>query len=291
MDIIKEEIIMGVTKQEIIDLAKKYGADVVGFGNVERWAGAPDGHKPCDLLPGAKTVITFGQRIPMAVCHMWGNPSNSIYSVYGHKMQDLELLDITFELCKRLESDYQLALPIVPTQIFKGKEEMMAEFSLKHSAVACGLGEFGHNNFVVTKKYGPRIRWGAVITRAEFEPDPIITEPICKRCYECVNVCPVRAASMTEETIVTIEGHDYKMGKFDKYACRWAEHGMLKAAGGFKDIPLPPPEERNSESYWKGSHARDPWQQKIQAGYGGVPLCGVCVAKCKCGEDIENMPF
>lgn len=49
--------------QKLIDMAKADGASLAGIAPVERFDGAPKSHHPRELLPGAKTVFTFGIRI------------------------------------------------------------------------------------------------------------------------------------------------------------------------------------------------------------------------------------
>ncbi|MGQ9854915.1 MAG: hypothetical protein ACUVTG_16125, partial [Candidatus Oleimicrobiaceae bacterium] len=47
---------------EVKALAKAQGARLVGVAPVERFAGAPKGHHPADLLPGARSVVVFAHR-------------------------------------------------------------------------------------------------------------------------------------------------------------------------------------------------------------------------------------
>ncbi|MCK4274656.1 MAG: hypothetical protein KAW90_07155, partial [Dehalococcoidales bacterium] len=54
-------------------------------------------------------------------------------------------------------------------------------FSQRHAAVRAGLGEFGFSGLVITPQYGPRVRYVSIITEAELEPDPLLTEKVCMR--------------------------------------------------------------------------------------------------------------
>jgi epoxyqueuosine reductase QueG len=64
-----------------------------------------------------------------------------------------------------------------------------------------GLGEFGYNNIVLTPQYGPRIRFTSVITEAEFEYTPLLSEKVCLRdkCRKCLDVCPGNAIQLRDE--------------------------------------------------------------------------------------------
>jgi ferredoxin len=74
-------------------------------------------------------------------------------------------------------------------------------FSHRHAATRAGLGEFGYNNVVLTREFGPRQRFNSIITEAELVPDPLLTTPICLRekCLLCLQVCPIAAITMRDD--------------------------------------------------------------------------------------------
>jgi epoxyqueuosine reductase QueG len=88
-------------------------------------------------------------------------------------------------------------------------ERPIAFFSHRHAAHLAGLGTFGVNNMLLTPEYGPRVRFGSVITTADLLPDPLMEGDLCTRCMACVRMCPVRA----------LGGEDYPDGLTDKRAC------------------------------------------------------------------------
>ena len=93
-------------------------------------------------------------------------------------------------------------------------ETPVAFFSHKHAAFLAGLGRFGINNTVLTKEFGPRVRFTSVFTTADIPPDPILEEELCIRCMNCVRNCPVGA----------IEHVDYPKGIIHKNICaRYSE--------------------------------------------------------------------
>ena len=71
-------------------------------------------------------------------------------------------------------------------------------FSMRHAAVRAGLGEFGLNNLVVTPRYGPRVRFGAVITRAQLRASPLLERKVClgESCMLCLQKCGTSALTM-----------------------------------------------------------------------------------------------
>jgi epoxyqueuosine reductase QueG len=64
---------------------------------------------------------------------------------------------------------------------------------LKRAAVEAGLGVLGKNNLVVSKRYGPRVRFGAVFTDADWPANGPPLDYFCPSCTLCWNACPTRA--------------------------------------------------------------------------------------------------
>ena len=65
----------------IIGFAREAGADLVGIAPVERFAGAPKGHKPEDLLPGARSVVAMAKRIHLSIVKTIPSP---YYERFGY---------------------------------------------------------------------------------------------------------------------------------------------------------------------------------------------------------------
>jgi epoxyqueuosine reductase len=182
-------------------LAKDWGANLVGIAPVERFEGAPPGHSPLDLMPRAKSVIVVGVRIPDPVVDydeyhlkMKEMPPElgvqasieNFYMQMGHYTLDMMLNIIATKLANYLEINYgQRSLPTPNVQHTGLGHPVMAApmgfFSQRHAAVRAGLGEFGLSGLVITPQFGPRVRYVSVITEAELEPDPILTEKVCMR--------------------------------------------------------------------------------------------------------------
>ena len=68
--------------------------------------------------------------------------------------------------------------------------------SMRHCAVAAGLGQFGWHSIVLTPEFGPRNRFGAVLTTLKLKPDPMMGgKRLCdfEKCHICEKVCPTGA--------------------------------------------------------------------------------------------------
>lgn len=72
------------------------------------------------------------------------------------------------------------------------RREPVAFFSHRHAAFLAGLGTFGIHNCILTREYGPRVRFGSVFTTAKIPSDPLMNEELCTWCMQCVLSCPVR---------------------------------------------------------------------------------------------------
>jgi epoxyqueuosine reductase len=197
---------------ELTSMAKAAGASLMGVAPVERFEGAPKGHHPQDLLPGAKSVFTFGMRILDRVMD-WPNVLQEssfyppeirvealrimLYKKSGYDIINDHLSNIALRLATCLEDAGSLSL-FFPTTNTGLPEHLMGFpgiFSQRHAAVRAGLGEFGLNNVVVTARYGPRIRFNSVITTALLTPSPLLATKTCDglACQECIQQCPAHA--------------------------------------------------------------------------------------------------
>jgi epoxyqueuosine reductase len=72
---------------------------------------------------------------------------------------------------------------------------------LKRAAVLAGLGMQGKNTIVITREYGPKVRFGAILTSAELKPDTPFSGDLCGDCMQCIQACPSKALKPHEITI------------------------------------------------------------------------------------------
>ena len=72
-------------------------------------------------------------------------------------------------------------------------ENSLSFVDLKQAAVAAGLGVWGKNNLVITRQYGPQVRFGAVFLSAELARDRPLLDYYCPSCTLCWNACPTGA--------------------------------------------------------------------------------------------------
>ena len=73
-------------------------------------------------------------------------------------------------------------------------------------AVDAGLGEMGRLGYLMTKRYGPRIRLSAVTTDLPLvadQPIDIGVEDFCRRCNKCARCCPSKSIPVEKDPQVS----------------------------------------------------------------------------------------
>ena len=65
-------------------------------------------------------------------------------------------------------------------------------------AITAGLGELGAQGVVITREFGPRLRWGMISIDADIEIDAPVDlnmAAYCDACRKCIRACPGKAVS------------------------------------------------------------------------------------------------
>jgi ferredoxin len=94
------------------------------------------------------------------------------------------------------------------------------QFHFRLAAVACGLGEMGWSNLLLTPQFGPLQRVVFIFTDAPLEPDPLYSgPPLCLRCMACVRECPGNCLSRDEKISIPIGGKVCEMGQLNAWRC------------------------------------------------------------------------
>ncbi|MGD1119649.1 MAG: hypothetical protein ABR886_09200 [Dehalococcoidales bacterium] len=261
--------------------------DYCGITGVDRLAGAPEGHRPTDLLPGAKSVVVMAVKLSQGVvqtifrAHEDGlREAMSIYGSYGYSLfPNYYLKFAAYSLARFLEKRGHMSTPMP-----SGPGSAGAPFSNRHAAVAAGIGVFGWSSIVIAPDYGPRIRIVSVITRAEIEPDPMYSGPeICnpQKCGICIRVCPTHAISATRTKTVTMGGREFTYNYLDFNACQVGTEGLTKKNLALKDITVP--DNPTREDLEEARKQIDPRQRMEVIGGSPAYHCGKCLAYCPTG--------
>lgn len=182
-------------KSKIREFALSLGVDDVGFASVA------DYQSP--RTPDLKTI--FPEIKSLVVCMLREgshieSPNPQI--AMSGRLDTMEFgRNVNYKLAGFLEKQCgarAMAVPFsYPLDMAPGKMGLISDVSLRHAAVAAGLGSFGRNNLVLHPKYGSRILFAAILTDLDLPSDPPCTEEICTNCDICIEMCP--AGALDEE--------------------------------------------------------------------------------------------
>lgn len=224
-------------RNQIIELAKKYDADIVGFAPASRFAADDAIFK---VFPGVKTVIGLGFRVLRGIYR--GVEEGTTY--YQYTTMGVENLEETvmplalINVSNLIEEEGFEAIPQRRNQLIMNSTEgtnpevdytdvvrgITAENQIDflNCAVQCGLGEKSMIGSLLNKEYGPFIRYCFILTDAELEATELTAPSLCDKCGECIKACPGKAIS--------------KDGDLDSWRCTVYYNG----ANGSKNPFMPP---------------------------------------------------
>ena len=202
-------------------LTAREGAELFGTASPQSLSGAPEGFRPQDLMADCRSVIVVGKRLSDATVET--TPSRMFDTLYlaTNAFLDQLILKIADAL---IREGYQ-AVGVGPHSL-DGKQ-LRGDISQKHAAVAAGLGRFGLQSLVLTPQFGPRQRWGTVITDAPLKPGTPSAAELClpEKCARaCITGCPAKVFSAPSAEGIAdpnfLPGGLWYYWSVDKLACR-----------------------------------------------------------------------
>ena len=277
-------------KKMIKDVAKAHGMDMCGFAGLEHFDESPPGRHPSETLPGCKSVVVIGTRLIDGVVQtnfrQYENGRHDLKGVYGTygyaTLPNFALTYACYAIAQAIERDTgATATPLSTGPLMNG-----TQISIRHSAVAAGLGEFGWMSIVLTPQFGPRNRFGVILTTAELEPDPLYSGPkLCDPtvCRICTDVCPTKAiGEYGSENIRSCKLGTY--GKVSFPRCQVPTQALRREFGGDADwITTDDPTDADIAD----ANARMPISEKgLQ--HHETWHCGLCLSYCPVGKWKEK---
>lgn len=195
--------------------AKELGADLVSACSVaqmEKYPGAKEAIKQID--PRAKSFLVIGVR--MVSSSVSAADRNIRIAQFSTRLLYDELSRLGFALMRELDNAGFSASPIptyLPVPMDQNTKGLIAELSLRHIAYEAGLGSIGKNNLLVTRQFGPRVRFVSILTDAELAPARPGDQNLCSECDLCVEACPTGALKLKgEEAVMLCAKHHMKYG-------------------------------------------------------------------------------
>lgn len=224
-------------KEQIIKIAKENLADIVGFASAEKF----DKNDPIfKIYPQTKTVICLAFRVLRGIYR--GTEEGTTFYQYTtmavENMEETIMPMAQLKVANFIESKGFIALPqrrhqqimaeenstnpeVAYDAIYRNKTAEN-QMNFVDAAVKCGVGEKGLSGAVLTKDFGPMIRYSFILTDAEIEADEVETTNLCDNCGKCIKACPGKAIS--------------ENGEVDPWQCAVYYNG----ANGTKNPFMPP---------------------------------------------------
>ena len=209
-------------RKDIASYLEERGADLVGFADPERWkqdSRTVHAYRPQSIWPPARSVVVVGLQMPLPIVET--TPSVQHRDLYNTCNRRLD--DLAFDLTRRLNRQGHAAVPLSRdgyANIHTLIRKPAAAFAHIFSAYYAGLGHIGVNNTILTRAYGPRVRFVSVFTDASLPVDTNPPERLCIRCGACVRLCPVAALQISREDLAA---PDIPVATYHRRACaQWA---------------------------------------------------------------------
>ena len=180
-------------------IALNSGAELVGFVSSEKLEkGAPQGHRPSDLMLDAKSAIT------LACGRQMNEDRNYVYK-WGPDFS-LTYIKLKNEIKQRRREARQ-SLEAVKNFLMEREFKAVTEphgwsgiLSFKMSAYLAGLGVFGKGSFLVHPQLGPLNILACILTDAPLNYDTPLKIDVCGDCMECIKACKYGAFKKVSES-------------------------------------------------------------------------------------------
>jgi epoxyqueuosine reductase len=210
-------------KNAIRQLGHELGADVVGFAAIDDYH-SPKSPNPATVLPGVQSMVIMGYREVNGALE-----SENARIGMAARMGIINLsLKNNYQMARHIEDEFQAKAVGIPFSypLDMGPEIMglVGDVSLRHAAVAAGLGVFGRRNLVIHPRLGTRIVFSAILTDLAIDSDLPIGEEFCDDCGICVEACPANALDEEGKTHVfrfLKESQPYGMRALYRYLRRY----------------------------------------------------------------------
>lgn len=202
-------------EEELKIQAKRYGAKVCGIASVKDINKiAPEGHRPTDILPGAKSVLVLGGRPPLRGAWRSRNPRAIGLLEGSHGMQGLAI-----RLSAFIEVKHGYDAVLIPPGYGAGHTPQV---STKLLAEMAGLGTRSMAGAILLNPTHGFLFYSAAVTTMPLVPDGPLTETVCpapscvrmwekKKTTPCLQACPMCLA-----------------GELEDGQIRWMEYNQLR---------------------------------------------------------------
>lgn len=153
----------------------------------------PDHFMPGDILPGARTVVSYFLPFEewIVQSNIGGSNSSKEWD-YAYAQTNTLFINLNNHLVDSLQKD-GIRAAFVPPELVFDKDLMLSKWSLRHIAVIAHLGTFGLNNMLITEK-GCCGRTNSFVTELVLPPTQSTSTQNCLfkhdgSCGQCLQSC------------------------------------------------------------------------------------------------------
>lgn len=251
-------------RYRIRDFVLGLGVDDVGVATVS------DYHSPRSpalesIMPGVRSLVVLAFR-ELSNCR-----SGNMQIAMGGRLDTMEFMrTCNFRTARFIEKDLGAAAmtvpPSYPLEMSRTTGGTIGDVSLRHAAVAAGLGNFGRHNLVIHPEMGTTVLFTAILTDLELESDPPVAERLCDDCNICVESCPAGALDSegrTDDMKCLRQSQPYGLNRLIRFWLRYTGSEPEERQRMLKD-----------EEFWR----------LYQAGFIGFQyFCFNCYTSCPAG--------
>ncbi|MHB1421072.1 MAG: 4Fe-4S binding protein [Bacillota bacterium] len=224
-------------KEKIREFVLGLGVDDIGFAALADYQN-PRSPKLESIFPGIKSIIVLVYK-ELSSCE-----SENMQIAMNGRLDLMEYSrSFNYKIARSLEKEFGAKTMTVPVSypMNMSLETMgsIGEVSLRHAAVAAGLGTFGRHNLVIHPKLGTRVVFTAILTDLEIISDPRVTESACDDCNACVNSCPAGALDEEGKTNVNKclrNSQPYGLGSQIKFWTKFVDSTPEEQKAALKDV-------------------------------------------------------
>lgn len=200
---------------EIQNNALDKGIDLVGVADLEAARPYLDKQEQ-EVVASFPRAISLGLGLTHGLIDRLGSRDPAVLASYFNLYTTVnQTLDrVALLVAKKLESEGYKTFPVPASQSLL-PDKLHGLISHKLVAHLAGLGWIGKSCLLVTRRFGPRVRFATILTNAPLPANSALAESECGKCRACVDICP--AAAFTGRPFKPEEDREMR---FDARACK-----------------------------------------------------------------------
>lgn len=188
---------MRAIKRQIKEYALNLGIDDLGVAGMDDLPGTS---RLKEIMPAGKSLLVMLLKEIGS-----GQTDDPQAAMNGRLDMNSFVRHTAYRMTRYLEKNFKakvVTLPYSYPMAFGKSKVPMGIVSLRHAAVAAGLGVMGRHNLFMHPEMGTRVGIFALLSDLELPIDQPYSQDLCINCDICVQKCPARALDEPGKTDV-----------------------------------------------------------------------------------------